>query len=169
MKCVWLIASHQAPLWLQVNLQGLDLSMQVIHLCLCTLQCLCVLCNLWAHLYDLRKRENCCEDDRIFSDFLLYPGKQYESLRIRVRSYLGLMPSFEFFLVLLCHVLILGPYFCHKLSKVLSLSSINIYMDSWFGNLVVELHDILQRKMEDCKICYMLYMFFCFPPFCIHL
>lgn len=94
----------------------------------------------------------------IYIDFLMCAGKHCTWWQISFYCYLRLMPSFEFFLVLLCHLLILRPYVCHNLSKVLSFTSINIYMNSGFGNLVAEFQNILQRKRVDCrwKICYVI-------------
>lgn len=123
--------------------------------------CICLLrsfTSVWAHFRDSVFCATCdctsmiCKiDNVIYMDILLCAVKQYTWLQIRVYYYLRLVPSFEFFLVFLCHLLILWPYFSHNQSKVLSFMSINIYMNSWFGNLVAEFYNILRRKRMDCR------------------
>lgn len=62
--------------------------------------------------------------------------------------YLRFMPCFQFFLVLLCHLLILGPDFCHDLSQILAFRSVDIHVDSRLGNLVTKLDNFLKKEKK---------------------
>lgn len=65
--------------------------------------------------------------------------------------YLRFMPCFQFFLVLLCHLLILGPDFCHDLSQILAFRSVDIHVDSRLGDLVTKLDNFLKKKRKSIE------------------